>query len=128
MVFVNVLLQEGTLGRRLRPLVFLLAVAMVHGQVRGLMSRTRALNAYGQPEIFTDQIIRDNNQGLSRLDIRDFITWLIESPVEDVNSREKLVEKLSLLKLQRFAYFHIFCADGRVAPANSMLPFHAETA
>ena len=101
-------------------------VAVDCGKSRDLLSRTRQVNgelAEEMYEVVRPSVFKDYSTGVTREDLVEFIEWLTESTVSVVSGRERLQRKLQNLKLLRYAYFHVFCEDGRVPVEKSMLRF-----
>ena len=67
------------------------------------------------------QVLKDYGTALTVGDAQEFIEWFVNAPVNHINTREKLRNKLAEIKALRFAWWHVNCPDGRVPKELSML-------
>ena len=115
---------------RYRTLGFFVAVAVQNGQEHALKARAREVNGEfptDAEEVLRPQLLKDYGTSLTVADAQEFIEWFTTAPLNNINSRDKLMKKLKDLKALRFAWWHVYCPDGKVPEELSMLLFYGDS-
>ena len=117
--------REWFLSRH-RQVGFMVGVAVSNNQQGALLARVSDINSLpggNNAEIFKLHLVKEYGTGLNVADMRDFITWLTEQPLQVVSNRDRIQNKLKDLKHYRLAAYHVLKPDpeSRIPEATSML-------